>query len=338
MRKNTLRIGSFTVLIFLILSMLIGCAADAVNTQTNAAAPVTSGSDAAAAAENITTVPATASADTLPQTDISGTVPANEPVTADTVTEPVTESTSAVTDPTTMTEPEKDPEEEPEKEPEEEPEKEPEEEPVQNDKVIYLTFDDGPGPYTEQLLEILDKYNVKATFFVVNKPNYNYLIAKEYEAGHSVAVHAYLHNYSKVYASDDAYFEDFRAMNEVVKEQTGSYTNLLRFPGGSSNTVSKKYSKGIMSRLTKEVEKQGLHYFDWNVSAGDAGKTTDTDEVYNNVIKGIGNKSWAIVLQHDTKGFSVAAVERIIQWGLEHGYTFLPLDENSPGAHHGIAN
>ena len=317
MKKNTPNIGMSAVLIFLILSMLIGCENGAISKQTGTEASVTSGSDALAAISQ-TLTPTTAAADILPQTDKPETVLTNEPTTDNPVTEPVTGSESEIiTEETTI---------------------EPENEPVQYDKVIYLTFDDGPGPYTQQLLDVLDKYNVKATFFVVNKPRYNYLIAKEYEAGHSVGVHAYLHKYAKVYESDEAYFEDFRDMNEVVKEQTGSYTNLLRFPGGSSNTVSKNYSQGIMSRLTEEVEKQGLHYFDWNVTSGDAGETTDTDEVYKNVIKGVGNRSWSIVLQHDTKGFSVAAVERIIKWGLENGYTFLPLDENSPGAHHRIAN
>ena len=303
MKKHVPDIGMFTVLILLILSMLIGCAAGG---RTGTETSVTSRSDAASSV--IKTAAATVTAAALPQADKPETV---------LMTESAAETTAVIA----MTS-----------------ENEPTQDPSQYDKVIYLTFDDGPGPYTQQLLDVLDKYNVKATFFVVNKPRYNHLIAKEYEAGHTVAVHAYLHSYAKVYASDEAYFEDFWDMNEVVKEQTGSYTNLLRFPGGSSNTVSKSCSEGIMSRLTKEVENQGLHYFDWNVSAGDAGKTTDTDEVYKNVIKGIGNKSWSIVLQHDTKGFSVAAVERIIQWGLENGYTFLPLDENSPGAHHKIAN
>ena len=119
---------------------------------------------------------------------------------------------------------------------------------------------------------------------------------------------------------------------------TGSYTNIIRFPGGSSNTVSRKYCPGIMSRLSVAVTERGFKYFDWNVVSGDAGGTTSTDKVYSNVINGIRGKSHAIVLQHDTKGFSVNAVERIIVWGLNNGYSFAPLTTDSPTAHQHINN
>ena len=92
-----------------------------------------------------------------------------------------------------------------------------------------------------------------------------------------------------------------------------------------------------MSTLTKEVENRGYKYFDWNVSSGDAGGTTTSDGVFNNVISTLREDS-SVVLQHDTQGFSVDAVERIIIYGLQNGYTFETLDENSPGAHHGVNN
>ena len=203
--------------------------------------------------------------------------------------------------------------------------------------MIYLTFDDGPGKYTEKLLNILDKYNVKATFFVVNG-KYNDLIKKEYDAGHSVAIHSYTHDYSKIYSSKNAYYEDLNKMREVIYNQTGVYTELVRFPGGGSNTVSRKYCNGIMSELTKSIENDGYVYFDWNVSSGDAGETTSTDKVVSNVINGIKGKNVAVVLQHDIKGFSVDAVEEIIKWGLDNGYTFLPLDKTSFSAHHSVNN
>jgi len=208
-------------------------------------------------------------------------------------------------------------------------------------KVIYLTFDDGPSPYTRQLLDVLDKYNVKATFFVVYNKNFVDMIGEEFRRGHSVGVHAYNHDYSVVYKSEAAYWEDFEKMQAVIKEQTGQRTNLLRFPGGSSNTVSRKYEKGLMTKLAKQMGEKGYFYFDWNVLSGDAeAKPISTDEVFKNVTKGIeGLKGRpAVVLQHDIKKFSLDAVERIIQWGLENGYTFLPLDETSFGAHHGINN
>ncbi len=205
-----------------------------------------------------------------------------------------------------------------------------------NGKVIYLTFDDGPGYYTEKLLDILDKYNVKATFFVVNT-SYIHLLDDIVDRGHAIAIHAYNHDYGKIYASEDAYFADLTKMRNLIHEHTGVYTNLLRFPGGSSNTVS-KFNPGIMTRLTKAVQNMGYHYFDWNVDSDDAGRATNTDKVVQNVINGCKNRKVSIVLQHDIKGYSVNAVEQIIIWGLENGYTFLPLDESSPTAHHGINN
>lgn len=205
-----------------------------------------------------------------------------------------------------------------------------------NGKVIYLTFDDGPSQHTERLLKILDKYNVKATFFVVNY-GHQEMIAKEAAAGHTVAIHSYSHDYNKIYASEEAFFSDLDAMNEIIRAQTGSYSTMLRFPGGSSNAVS-NFNPGIMTRLTQAVTEKGYQYFDWNVSSGDAGLTTDTNVVYQNVIDGVKNYNSSIVLQHDSKGYSVDAVERIIQWGLDNGYSFLPLTPSSPTAHHKIFN
>ena len=204
-------------------------------------------------------------------------------------------------------------------------------------KTIYLTFDDGPGPYTDQLLDVLARYNVKVTFFVTgNQPDYYDCIKRAYEEGHSIGVHSFTHNYYSIYASEDAFFEDFNKCEDLIYEQTGSYTKLFRFPGGSSNTVS-SFNPGIMSRLTTTMTEMGYYYYDWNVSSGDAGETTETDRVYRNVTNGC-SFNVNVVLQHDIKGFSVAAVERIIVWGLNNGYQFLPLEESSYGAHHGVNN
>jgi peptidoglycan/xylan/chitin deacetylase (PgdA/CDA1 family) len=203
-------------------------------------------------------------------------------------------------------------------------------------KIIYLTFDDGPSKHTERLLGILAQYDVKATFFVVNY-GYRDLIGREYAAGHTVGVHSLTHEYKTIYASEEAYFADLNAMNEIVKAQTGSYSTLIRFPGGSSNTVS-KFNPGIMTRLVQAVTDAGYQYFDWNVSSGDAGLTTVSDEVYQNVIDGVKGRRVSVVLMHDSKGYTVDAVERIIQWGLANGYTFLPLTPSSPTAHHHLNN
>ncbi|MGN0318439.1 MAG: polysaccharide deacetylase family protein [Lachnospira sp.] len=207
------------------------------------------------------------------------------------------------------------------------------------DKVVYLTFDDGPGPYTADLLDLLDKYNVKATFFVTRQySNYENLIAEEYKRGHTVAVHTYSHSYGYIYQSVDNYYEDLMAMSDVVERQTGQKPSIVRFPGGSSNTISRNYCQGIMSTLSNKVGEWGYRYCDWNVSSGDGSNQTSTDQVYENVTTGISKHKVSIVLQHDTNEKSMAAVEDILKWGIANGYTFLPMDDNTEMMHHKVAN
>ena len=157
-----------------------------------------------------------------------------------------------------------------------------------------------------------------------------------------MAVHTETHNYSQIYASTDAYWADFNRQNARIFQQTGSYASLMRFPGGSSNTVSANYCSGIMSTLTQQASAKGLHYFDWNVSSGDAGNIDSADQVFDNITNGISSVSArgypAVVLQHDTKSFSVDAVSRVIEWGLANGYHFEKLGSNSFTAHHHINN
>ena len=203
-------------------------------------------------------------------------------------------------------------------------------------KVIYLTFDDGPGPYTEQLLDVLAKYDVKVTFFVV-KNKYSDILKEIVRQGHAIGIHSVCHDYKTIYASEEAYRDDLLEMQQIIESETGIHTTLVRFPGGSSNTVS-KFNKGIMTRLSKLLGEMGFQYFDWNVNSGDAGQTTKTEEVVQFAIDGISRYDVAIVLQHDIKEYSVEAVEEIILWGLENGYRFLPLDPTSPNAHHKIRN
>ncbi len=203
-------------------------------------------------------------------------------------------------------------------------------------KVIYLTFDDGPSKHTSRLLDILDKYGVKATFFVVNTA-YLDILPRIAASGHTVAMHANEHNYNKIYASEEAYFADLYTIQSSINEYTGQTPTLLRFPGGSSNGVS-RFNPGIMTRLTSQVKEMGYRYFDWNVSSGDAGGTKSTWGVYNNVVSEIPKFQYSVVLQHDIYGYSVDAVEDIILWGLDNGYTFLPLTADSPVCEHNIKN
>lgn len=203
-------------------------------------------------------------------------------------------------------------------------------------KIIYLTFDDGPGPYTEDLLELLDKYQIKATFFVCDNGMAR-MLSKIKEAGHSIGAHCRTHDYSVVYADDEAYLEDLEAITGLIYEYTGEHTTLIRFPGGSSNRVS-SICPGIMTRMTEQVTQMGYQYFDWNVSAGDC-DTKDTNQILENMKKDIKRYQYSIVLQHpEHRKFSLDAVEELIVWALENGYTFLPLSPSSPRVTHRIAN
>lgn len=205
-------------------------------------------------------------------------------------------------------------------------------------KVIYLTFDDGPSAYTERLLDVLNAYNVKATFFVTgNSEKYADMIGEAYRRGHTIALHTYSHDYA-IYSSPEDYYEDLEKIQDIVVEQTGKRATIVRFPGGTSNTASEKYSEGIMSYLVEDLEKKGYVYCDWNVSSGDGGGAFDEETVIRNVTTTLKGIRSAIVLQHDTQSFSVDAVDDIIEYGRANGYVFLPLVEDSPMVQQGTNN
>lgn len=198
------------------------------------------------------------------------------------------------------------------------------------EKTIYLTFDDGPSSHTGRLLDVLKKYDVKATFFLVGKMGRTELIRRAYEEGHSIGIHCYSHEYDECYASDEAYLADFMAMEQIIFEATGMHTRILRFPGGSNNSASRR-TPGLMTRMTKVLKDMGYRYFDWNVNPSDAIDRQEADEYRRRIVGGIKSHSdFAIVLQHDINLQSVLAVESVIQWGLEYGYTFRTLDLTSP--------
>ncbi len=204
-------------------------------------------------------------------------------------------------------------------------------------KVVYLTFDDGPGPYTSELLNILDKYNVKVTFFVTNQfPNYQNLIAEESKRGHVVAVHSYTHKWN-IYKSVEAYENDFKKMDDIIFKQTGKRSEIFRFPGGGSNTVSKKYATGVVTAIKNDMQSKGYVYFDWNVDSNDAGGS-NTEGIYNNVIRGIRNHNSSVVLLHDIHSKTIPSIERIIKYAKENGYTFKTLSKDSPTCHHKVRN
>ena len=181
---------------------------------------------------------------------------------------------------------------------------------------------------TNVILDILKEEGVKATFFITNKGD-DSLVKREFDEGHTVAIHTASHDYSIVYKSVDSYWNDLNIVQERIKRLTGTTSKLVRFPGGSSNTVSRRYSPGIMSYLTEDLVNKGYKYYDWNISSGDAGETTNPDVVYSNVVNRLSHDRVNMVLMHDIKPYTRDALRRIIQYGKQNGYTFAAITENT---------
>ncbi len=197
-------------------------------------------------------------------------------------------------------------------------------------KTVYLTFDDGPGAYTTRLLSYLEKYNVKATFFVTNQfSRYQGVIGDIHAKGHKVAIHTKTHKWS-IYDSVENFMADFNGMQSIIKKQTGVETNIFRFPGGTNNTVSKGHCKGIMTLLNKQLAESGYFCFDWNVDSYDSRSNTKTQDIIAKTISQISTRNTAVVLMHDIHLKTVEAVPAIIEYCLQNGYTFKVLDESSP--------
>ncbi|MBQ4563516.1 MAG: polysaccharide deacetylase family protein [Lachnospiraceae bacterium] len=176
---------------------------------------------------------------------------------------------------------------------------------AQGQNIIYLTFDDGPWEYTPALLDVLDKYGITATFFVTgDAPLYDHWIAMIAERGHAIGLHCSVHWYEEVYGSDWKFLTNMAKIDDMVYQYTGMRTKLMRFPGGS----------------------------------GDGSGETNKDILVANIIEGIQSKKTAIVLQHDTCISVAETAEEVIIWGLENGYIFLPLTENSPKMHQYVVN
>lgn len=205
-------------------------------------------------------------------------------------------------------------------------------------KTVYLTFDDGPSSYTPQILDTLDKYGVKATFFVKNGGKYNYVMKDIVSRGHAIGLHTYTHDYAKIYASDTAYFNDLNKISDLVYEQTGVRSKIMRFPGGTSNTVSRKHSKGIMTRISKSVKQQGYVYFDWNCSNGDADGANTVQKQLNYCSQYPKSASRVVVLMHDTKKVTRDALPKIIEYYKSCGFEFGVLTTSVPPVQHRVNN
>lgn len=202
-------------------------------------------------------------------------------------------------------------------------------------KTVYLTFDDGPSSNTAEILDILKEYNVKATFFVTGKTGdmAEEMYRRIVEEGHTLGMHSYSHRYSVVYESVDSFAEDLNKLQSYLEEITGVKPMLYRFPGGSSNQVSKT----DMQKLMAYLHERGIIYHDWNVTCGDAtGTSLDVEELVDNVMKDIPLYTNSVVLMHDAgnKTSTVEALPIIISQLQEQGVTLKALDENTEPIQH----
>ena len=201
---------------------------------------------------------------------------------------------------------------------------------------VYLTFDDGPSANTEKILDILDDYDVKATFFVVGKESDadKEALKQIVERGHTLGMHSYSHKYSEIYSSEEAFAEDFAKLRSYLEEVTGVTSDIYRFPGGSSNSVSKLDMHVFIDFLDGE----DVRFYDWNVSSGDASKTQlSVSQLVKNATEGIGRRSVSVILMHDAvgKATTVEALPIIIEKILAMEDTvILPITEDTAPVQH----
>lgn len=195
---------------------------------------------------------------------------------------------------------------------------------------VYLTFDDGPSENTEMILDILAEYHVKATFFVTGKEDEESqaIYRRIADEGHTLGMHSYSNKYSVIYQSKQAFQTDYQKLKDYLYEITGEEVKYYRFPGGSSNQISNV----SMSSLIEFLNEQGIVYYDWNVSGGDAASTAYTaDEIVENVTQDVVKYKTSVVLLHDSadKSTTVEAIKPLIEALQQMDVEILPIDEDT---------
>lgn len=197
------------------------------------------------------------------------------------------------------------------------------------DKVVYLTFDDGPSANTPAVLDELDKHGVKATFFVVtgnkNEETTKEMLNEILSRGHQIGIHTYSHDYKAIYASVDAFLADLDKVNQFVYEATGIRPSVYRFPGGSLNN----FNKAVVHDIMNEMARRGFTVYDWNSSTQDAeGKGFDSQQLADNAISTFSGRQRVIILTHDGGGQkkTAAAIGPIVEYAKANGYRFATLD------------
>jgi peptidoglycan/xylan/chitin deacetylase (PgdA/CDA1 family) len=193
---------------------------------------------------------------------------------------------------------------------------------VKSPNTAYLTFDDGPSDHTNDLLNILKEYDVKATFFLNGgtTDEKKKIMKRIADEGHTIGIHSNSHVYTDIYSSVEAYLEDFYETYQIIYEATGVRPTIFRFPGGSINN----YNRLIYEQIIAEMTRRGFVYYDWNVAGDDTSNTATWTSIYNNITVGakkyIGSQ--IIVLLHDTKSKTITVVEDVIVALRDMGFTF----------------
>jgi len=201
------------------------------------------------------------------------------------------------------------------------------------EKVAYLTFDDGPSQNTPRVLEILENYGIKATFFVNYRKGAENIYKRIVSEGHSIGNHTKTHNYSSIYSSLDNFLSDFKEMENILYDITGKKPNIARLPGGTDNNIGKKYGEEfIMYKIVDWLNDNNYKFFDWNSYALDAESEPVTkDQMVENVLKKMEKNHVMLVLMHDNKPKekTVDVLPSIIEGLIKNGYEFRALNENS---------
>ena len=197
-------------------------------------------------------------------------------------------------------------------------------------KIAYITFDDGPYYNTYRVLDILDEYNVKATFFTIsmngeycydNKDENCFSLYKEYvKRGHTIANHTYTHAIFKgLYSSTDSFLDAIDRQEAHIKEQTGGYvSNIVRFPGGSST------AKGLKEPIIDGLRARGYGWVDWSANDGDGGGLSSTEQAWSNFTNTI-NDNIEVILFHDYNYYTTEILPDVITYLRDNGYEIYPL-------------
>lgn len=200
-------------------------------------------------------------------------------------------------------------------------------------KYAYLTFDDGPSTNTVKILDFLKANNIKATFFVLGKNNQDEIYKRIVEEGHTLAIHSDTHEYSTIYQSVDNFMKDVTDLSNKLENITGVKPTIMRFPGGSNNTISNRYGGGnIMDQIIPAVTEAGLTYFDWNVDSLDASANKqDKNVIVNSVLNGAKGKHEAVILMHDApaKTTTVEALPEIVEGLRKQGFSFRAITDET---------